>query len=92
MELEIIRETKPTQTANPSDVPRGERRQKAQPVGFDKVHVDAGMSTPSRGCTAGAVARDDQGYYLGSSTLIIHGLHNPATLEAVACREALALS
>uniref|UniRef100_A0A8R7U541 RNase H type-1 domain-containing protein n=1 Tax=Triticum urartu TaxID=4572 RepID=A0A8R7U541_TRIUA len=42
--------------------------------------------------SAAAVCRDDAGNYLGSSSLVIEGQTDPATLEAIACREALALA
>ena len=34
---------------------------------------------------------DDDGRYLGSSSLVVRGIINVATLEAMTCREALAL-
>ena len=42
--------------------------------------------------TAAAVCRDDQGNYMGSSSLLIYDMQDPATLEIIACREALALA
>lgn len=38
------------------------------------------------------VCRDDQGNYLGSSALVVEGIHDAAVLESMACREALALT
>ena len=38
------------------------------------------------------MCRDDVGRYLGSSSLIVRGIIDVATLEAMACREALALA
>lgn len=38
------------------------------------------------------VCRDDAGLYMGSSALVLHGLMDPTILEALACREALALA
>ena len=46
---------------------------------------------PSRGWTAAAVCRDEQGNFLESSALVIHGIHAPTTLESIACKEALSL-
>ena len=36
--------------------------------------------------------RDQQGNYLGSSSLVIAGVDDPVILETIACREALALA
>ena len=65
--------------------------QSAPPVGFAKIHVDAGVLDLSRG-SAAAIARDANGTYLGSSSLVIDGLYDPAVLEAMACREGVALA
>ena len=66
-------------------------RLKAPPMGYAKIHVDAGVRF-ERGGSAVAICRDDQGFYLGSSALVIYGVHDPTALEAIACREALALA
>lgn len=91
-ELEILKEPRPMQNTGTGAVPRGFRRQKVPPVGYAKIHMDARVSTPSRGGMAAAVRRDDQGNYMGSSVLVVPGLQDPATLEAIACREGLALA
>ena len=52
--------------------------------------MDGGVSG-RRGGSATAVCRDAEGNFLGSSALVIEGVIDPATLEAIACREALAL-
>ena len=39
-----------------------------------------------------AVCMDSSGNYLRSCTLVIHGMRDVATLEAIACREALSLA
>lgn len=36
-----------------------------------------------------AICRDEHGFYLGSSAMNYHGMTDPNTLEALACREAL---
>ena len=66
------------------------REPKKPPPGFCKIHVDAGVR--SRGGSAVAVCMDDVGNYTGSSALVIEGTFDPATLKAVACREALSLA
>lgn len=58
--------------------------------GHSKINVDAAVS---RGVgTAAAVCRDSSGTYLGSSVFVIRGLTDPASLEAIACREGLSLA
>jgi hypothetical protein len=66
-------------------------RPSAPLAGFAKIHVD-GAEFRSRGGSAAAVCRDEAGNYLGSSSLVIDGQTDPATLEAIACRESLALA
>lgn len=60
--------------------------------GFSKMNVDGGLSRQGdRGCAA-VVCRDKTGQFLGASTLVFDGLKDPASLEAQACNEALALA
>jgi len=47
--------------------------------------------TENRGAAA-AFCRDNDGTYLGASAVVFVGITDPATLEALACREALALA
>jgi hypothetical protein len=64
----------------------------APPTGFAKIHVDAGLSRSCIEGTVAAVCRDSERNYLGSSSLVIHGVRDVATLEAIAFREELALA
>lgn len=64
---------------------------KRPPTGFCKIHVDAGVRH-TRGGSAVAICRDEDGNFMGSSALVIEGLVDPPTLEAIACREALSLA
>jgi ribonuclease HI len=59
---------------------------------YMKINVDAAVSRKeSRGVVA-AICRKPDGTYLGSSVLACPGINDPATLEAIACREGLALA
>ena len=87
-ELNMIRPTT-RQTSAPT-APSGPQRPKAPPAGFAKIHVDAAIR-PGRGGSAAAVCRDSNGNYLGSSSLVVEGVDDPACLEALACREAMCL-
>ena len=66
-------------------------RPRKPPTGHFKIHVDAGVRGRSGG-SAAAVCRDEEGNYLGSSALVVEGVTDPASLEAMTCREALALA
>jgi ribonuclease HI len=62
------------------------------PLGMLKVNVDALVSkTTGRGSVA-AVIRDEQGIFVGTSTLVFPGKTEAETLEALACREAVAIA
>lgn len=64
----------------------------APPAGFAKIHVDAGLMRSGEGGAAAAVCRDSNGQYLGSSSLVVNGVRDVATIEAIACRDALSLA
>lgn len=64
---------------------------KAPPSGYAKIHVDTGVRL-GRGGSASAVCRDSAVTFFSSSTLVIVGVDDPATLEAIACREGIALA
>ena len=91
-ELELIN-TKPQHTlqAAPWVNVAAHARPKAPPEGFVKIHVDGAVYRNRRG-TAAAVCRDQTSNYLGSSELVLPGITDPPTLEAIACREGLALA
>ena len=89
-DLEAIR------TPNPTRAPLARtgtsiQRPRAPPATYAKIHVDAGVRT-RRGGAAVAVCRGTHGLFLGSSALVIPGIWDPATLEAMACREGIALA
>jgi hypothetical protein len=88
-EFDMIREP---QRALIQSVPmsgQARRAPRAPPLGFAKIHVDAGVCK-GWGGSAVAVCQDREGNYLGSSSLVIAGVDDPSTLEAIACRVALA--
>ena len=64
---------------------------KAPLIGLVKINVDGGLSIDTLAGAMAAVCRNHNGMLLGSSALAIPGVLNPAVLEAIACREALAL-
>ena len=62
------------------------------PRRFAKVNVDAAIFKNSSKASATAVARDEDGNFLGASALDLEGYVDPETTEVVACREGLALA
>ena len=54
--------------------------------------MDGAVSRAAVEGSVSAVCRDSQGHYLGSKAMKIPGMNDPATLEALACREAMALA
>lgn len=62
------------------------------PAGVVKVNVDAAVSK-NTGCgSVAAVARSDQGEFLGASARVFPGKTEAETLEAMACCEAVDLA
>ena len=49
----------------------GSARPRAPPVGFMKIHVDAGIAKNQDKGAASAVYRDEDGNFIGSSSLVI---------------------
>jgi ribonuclease HI len=63
----------------------------APPSSAVKVNVDAAVSKYGNRGVVAAICRDEHGAFLGASVLAVQGIADPATLEAIACREGLAL-
>jgi hypothetical protein len=62
------------------------------PGGMMKVNIDAAVGKSSRQGSVVAVAGSEDGVFLGASTAVYPGKSNPEILEALACREAIALA
>jgi hypothetical protein len=58
---------------------------------YDKINCDAAMSMSGINGAVGAICRDTDGVYLGSSTVDFKGISDLAILESLACRESFAL-
>ena len=56
-----------------------------------KIHMGSNLQELGQisGC---AIARDGVGTFQGASVLVAHGVTDPETMEAIACREGLALT
>ena len=57
-----------------------------------KINVDGAFARNGRCSAAAAVCRDYNGAFLGSSAMVFNDINDPATLESLACREALSLA
>ena len=64
----------------------------APPGGYAKLNADAAVAKTGVGSALGVVCRSETGQFMGASALTLSGDYSPATLEAMACREALALA
>jgi ribonuclease HI len=62
------------------------------PAGCTKVNVDAAISKNLGRASVAAVARDQTGMFLGASGVVLEGITDVETAEAIACREGLALA
>ncbi|XP_071683223.1 uncharacterized protein [Lolium perenne] len=60
--------------------------------GCVKLNVDAAMRKSSPGGAVAVICRGEAGDFMGASTLTLEGITDPATMEAIACREAMALA
>jgi ribonuclease HI len=89
-ELEIVDKKKLTA---PSLGPKATPKKWVAPMtGHAKINVDAAVRKNENFGAAAAVCRSEDGVFLGASAQVIHGMSDPGTLEAIACREALALA
>ncbi|GJN03723.1 hypothetical protein PR202_ga21199 [Eleusine coracana subsp. coracana] len=60
--------------------------------GFLKINVDVATGKNVNRSAAAAIARDINGDFLGASALVLEGIVDPETVEAIACREGMALA
>ena len=61
------------------------------PRGSCKVNVDGAVAKTSNRGAVSAVCRSEQGHFMGASVTVFEGVTHPGSLEALACREAIAL-
>jgi ribonuclease HI len=57
-----------------------------------KINVDAAVGKNTRRGSVAAVARSELGVFMGASAIVFPGCTTAETLEAMACREAIALA
>ena len=64
----------------------------APPSNFMKINVDAAVARSGGSDAVGAICRDSNGLFIAASARVFDGISEPATLEALACNEALSLA
>jgi ribonuclease HI len=57
-----------------------------------KINLDAAVSKTEKKGAMGVVCRDSDGVFVGASAVVVDGISNPRTLEAMACQEVMALA
>ncbi|KAK1693260.1 hypothetical protein QYE76_009957 [Lolium multiflorum] len=62
------------------------------PEGACKINADGDVANVSNKGAVGVVCRSREGLYLGAFVLVFDGVTHPGCLEALACREAIALA
>lgn len=62
------------------------------PEAFVKFNVDAAVARAEDKGTVSVVCRDNVGNYVAASAMVIDGLTDPSSLEALACNEAISLA
>jgi ribonuclease HI len=62
------------------------------PAGYHKINVDAATTKVAKGGAIAAICRSETGLFMGASALTVQEDLSLAALEALACREALALA
>jgi hypothetical protein len=57
-----------------------------------KINIDVALAKNSRIVVATAIARDFARHFLGASAVVMEGSLEPETVEAISCKEGLALA
>jgi hypothetical protein len=61
------------------------------PIGLRKINVDVALAKNSGVVTIAVVTRDAMGKFQGASAMVIQGLLEPNTVEAIACKRLLVI-
>ena len=59
------------------------------PSGVVKINIDAALFKNTSTASAAAIARDEDGRFMGASALVLQGIVDPEVMESIACRMAL---
>ena len=62
------------------------------PSGVVKINIDAALFKNTSTASAAAIARDEDGRFMGASALVLQGIVDPEVVESIACREGMALA
>lgn len=72
--------------------PDASKRWLAPQPGYSKINVDGAFSRGGETAAAMAFCRDASGIYVGASALVLGNINDSTVIEALACREGLALA
>jgi hypothetical protein len=64
----------------------------APPSGVIKINVNAALSKNVSMASAAAIARDEDGRFMGTSALVLRGIVDLEVMESIACRSGMALA
>jgi hypothetical protein len=90
-DLQSVEEVEKKQPDRPRPPSTACTRWRAPPDGVIKINVDTAVSNNLNKGAVAAVARNNNGTYMGASAVIFQGRSDPETLEALAYWEALSL-
>jgi hypothetical protein len=62
------------------------------PCDVIKINVDVALSKNVSMFSAAAIARDEDGRFMGTSALVLRGIVDPEVMESITCREGMALA
>jgi hypothetical protein len=61
----------------------------SHPLGVIKINVDATLSKNVFMASAAAIARDEDGRFMGALALVLWGIVDPEMMESITCREGI---
>ena len=64
----------------------------AAPSGVVKINVDVALSKNTSTASMAAIARYEDGRFMGASTLVLRGIIDMEVMESIACRKGMALA
>jgi hypothetical protein len=57
-----------------------------------EINVDSALSKNVSMASVAAIARDEDGRFMGASALVLRGIVDLEVMESIACREGMALA
>ena len=63
----------------------------ATPLDVVKINIDMALSKNTSTASVAAIARDEDGRFMGASMLVLREIIDPEMMESIACREGMTL-